>query len=443
MAKFRFTVRRIQAVKFPKERTRYYVYDESTPGLCLMLTSKGPQSFYVYRKIDGKPIRYRLAGFDEVTIEQARKLASDVLVKIAGGANLQKQRQAARIAAAGVPTLAALFNDYLENHAKVHLRKVSWTFYERMFKKYLAKLHNKPLVEITDQVVEKLHRTIGADHGHYQANRVLAMLSVMFRTCGKYHGLQKLWSPAAGIQRFDEHARDRILEPEELVKFWKALEGEENETLRDFFKIALFTGARKGNILAMRWDDVSIQRGEWKIPGQQTKNGQPLKIPLVPEAIEILKRRSDTPPYVFPGRNLTPKQLAEVRKLSAAGDSTRTIARNLGLSQSSVVRAIDLAYTVPPATHLQEPKFAWKRLLERAGITTRTTLHDLRRTWISAQIQAGASMAVVAASAGHKTTATTMKHYAIAGADDVRKSVGAGVAAILGTKPAAQEIKHG
>lgn len=55
---------------------------------------------------------------------------------------------------------------------------------------------------------------------------------------------------------------------------------------------------------------------------------------------------------------------------------------------------------------------------------------------VNAQIQAGASMAVVAASAGHKTTATTMKHYAIAGGDDVRKSVGAGVAAMMGKKVA-------
>ena len=83
---------------------------------------------------------------------------------------------------------------------------------------------------------------------------------------------------------------------------------------------------------------------------------------------------------------------------------------------------------------------AWRRLLIRAGIRERLTLHDVRRTWISAQIRAGASLPVVAASAGHKHISTTQKHYAIVGGDMVRNSVNAGIAAMLGT-PVAAEVK--
>ena len=87
--------------------------------------------------------------------------------------------------------------------------------------------------------------------------------------------------PHASIKKFREQSRDRFIQADELPHFWKALAEEQNETIRDYIIISLLTGARKSNVLSMRWDQINFERGEWRIP--ITKNNDPLVIPLLPK----------------------------------------------------------------------------------------------------------------------------------------------------------------
>ena len=57
-------------------------------------------------------------------------------------------------------------------------------------------------------------------------------------------------------QMFKEIRRDRFLSGEELARFFEALDLSESETFRDFLLLALFTGARRSNVLSMRWKDT-------------------------------------------------------------------------------------------------------------------------------------------------------------------------------------------
>lgn len=78
------------------------------------------------------------------------------------------------------------------------------------------------------------------------------------------------------------------------------LEEESNQTLKDFILISLYTGARKSNVLAMRWDNVSLSDRTWYIP--DTKNGEPHLLPLTPKAMQILESRNKqrNSEWVFP-----------------------------------------------------------------------------------------------------------------------------------------------
>ena len=55
-----------------------------------------------------------------------------------------------------------------------------------------------------------------------------------------------------GVKKFKEKSRDRFLHPDELPQFFESLNAEENDNIRDYVYISLFTGARKSNVLAMR-----------------------------------------------------------------------------------------------------------------------------------------------------------------------------------------------
>ncbi len=196
-----------------------------------------------------------------------------------------------------------------------------------------------------------------------------------------------LWelNPAIGIKRNKEKSRDRFIQGDELPRFFEAVAKEENEAIRDYVLISLLTGARRANVLAMRWQDINFERAEWRI--EETKNGTPQTVALSPEAVEILLNRkpSDNEVFVFPGSG--------------------------------------------KAGHLMEPKKGWKRILERAGIDN-LRIHDLRRTLGSWQAKTGASLAIIGKSLNHKNQNTTAI-YARLDLDPVRDSVNKATSAMM------------
>jgi integrase len=95
------------------------------------------------------------------------------------------------------------------------------------------------------------------------------------------------------VSFFQEPARDRFLQADELSRFFKALASEPNDTLRDFFYVCLLTGARRSNVQSMRWDEIDLKGSTWSIPGAKTKNGEHLRVHLAEPAKVILKRRQE------------------------------------------------------------------------------------------------------------------------------------------------------
>jgi integrase len=79
-------------------------------------------------------------------------------------------------------------------------------------------------------------------------------------------GLWKGLNPCLGIKRFKEHTRDRFLNGDELSRLFKALAQEPNGTVRDYFLVSLLTGARRSNVLSMRWNDIDFKEAVWRIP---------------------------------------------------------------------------------------------------------------------------------------------------------------------------------
>jgi integrase len=63
--------------------------------------------------------------------------------------------------------------------------------------------------------------------------------------------------------------RKRVSGKDEMPRFFKALAEEENHAARDYILMSLLTGARKSNVLAMRWEEVNFSLKEWHI--QETK----------------------------------------------------------------------------------------------------------------------------------------------------------------------------
>lgn len=373
-----FTKRALEALPSAPAGKRIDYHDTKTQGLTLRVSASGTKTFSFFRRIDGKLERVTLGKFPAVTVEQARAEAAKLNGQVAKGINPAEEKRSMRQEI----TLAEHFADYLERHAKPY--KKSWKSDDNNYRLYLADLGKRKLNSIKKADVQRLHARIGKDHGIYAANRTLATLRKVYAVA-----LDWGWegnNPCIGIKQFKEQSRDRFLQGDELPRFFASLAEEVNDTARDFFTLALLTGARRGNLLAMRWEQVNLERGIWRIP--ETKNGDPQNLPLIPEVVAILTQRQAQAqgPWVFPGNG------------SKSG-------------------------------HLEEPKTAWRRILKRAGLTD-LRIHDLRRSLGSWQAATGASLSVIGKSLNHRNVSTTAI-YARLSIDPVRESMEKATAAML------------
>lgn len=69
-------------------------------------------------------------------------------------------------------------------------------------------------------------------------------------------------------------------------------------------RLLLLTGARKGEVLAMRWASIDLTSGVWTKTLSNTKQKRLHRVPLNDAAVELLRglRAQTNGEYVFPGR---------------------------------------------------------------------------------------------------------------------------------------------
>ena len=159
--------------------------------------------------------------------------------------------------------------------------------------------------------IDRLHRRITNAGYSYRANRVIAMVSKMFSLAVRW-GMRET-NPTRGLERNREYGRRRYLSADELVRLTKALAEHPDKQAADVIRLLLLTGARRGEVLAMRWADVDLTEGTWSKPASSTKQREAHEVPLSAPARQLLSeireqqagKRHAVGEYVFPGNGGT------------------------------------------------------------------------------------------------------------------------------------------
>ncbi len=395
--RIRFTKTALFALALPKKGARATYYDTEVPKLAIRLTAAGARVFYVVKR-DGAVMSWvKLGAFPDMTPEGARKAAERILGDFAKGINPAKAKRAER----QKQTLGEAYEQYRVLHViprgiksadEIHAlwERCLGTLPDAPAKRHGRKRtkhnagfdwSNRKLDAIDNAAVRAMHAGIGKTHAT-MANRVVELLSSIYNRASEagYTGS----NPTDGIKPFKEAKRDRFIQAGELPRFFTALAADTSVDFKHFVLLSLLTGARRTNVLAMRWQDVDLESATWRIP--QTKNDDPQVVALVPEAVEILRERDPQDNgYVFPAHSAT-------------------------------------GYLTPP-------KKRWRALLERAQVAD-LRIHDLRRSLGSWQAISGASLAIIGKSLGHKSADATMI-YARLSLDPVRASLNTATTAML------------
>lgn len=365
MKKFAFTKKQIERLELPADGKRSLFYDAEVPGLAIMVSSTGSKTFYLVRRIKNSPgergntEKIALGKFPILTVEMARKEALKRLGEIATGGN---PAQALRNAKKDL-TFSELFSLYVEKYARHHTK--TWQDTVQNHDRYFQIWRSKKCAAIKRADVQAWVTKLGDEKGAHTANRSLDTFRAVLRWGVKQELIILNNDPCAGIDRFKTKPRERFILPgDEYDRFMKALLAEPNALLRDFFLLCLYTGARKTNVMSMRWSDVNLEMQTWRIP--DTKNNDSQTITLSSPAVALLSRRRDDADddaiWVFPSDSRT--------------------------------------------GHLVSPKSAWKRLLERAKIKD-LRIHDVRRTVGSYMAIQGVSPTIIGKALGHRSQQST------------------------------------
>ena len=390
--KRKLTKRTIDAIPSPAGGDRVVIHDTEVKGFSIRI-SRGARTFYLYRWIGGRPQRIRLGTYPELTPEAARRLAEKSNGEVAQGKDLAAERRRRRQPNRADPTLGELFDHALEQHWKPTCR--TWAEQKRLFEKYTPSgWKARRLSTIAKVDVLERHRVIGKENGVYTANRWRGVLHRLFEVAIEDFDFAG-GNAARKVKPFAEAERERFVTPEELPRLFDAIDAAEDVRIADFLRLALLTGARKGALLRMRYADVDLARAVWTIPASDSKNGAVVHVPLVAEAVEVIRARliaAGGREYVFPGRH--------------------------------------------GKGFLSDPTKPIGKVFTAAGLEG-VRLHDLRRTFGSWQAANGSSELLIGKSLGHRNTAAT-KVYARLTLDPVRQSVERATAAMRDVVQAAR-----
>ncbi len=386
----RFTKASIRSAPAPDAgRTRYYDADAS--GLVLAVTAAGSRAFYFYKRINGRPVEFRLGSIDEVTPDQARRKVAELNAGAMHGIDPRDERRVRRTSV----TLGEAFEVYIDQPAKrtgKPKRAATVATYRNQLEIYLAGWITRPLASIDPIDVRRLHARLGTESGTTTANRVLALLRAIF-TMARADLDYRAGDPTQGIRKYREEKRERFLMPDEVPAFLAALDAEDDHDrdAADMIRLALWSGARQRNVCACRWDQLALHRGTWTIPADEAKAGESITVHLSVPALDVLTRRQADgvdDDHVFPLR------------------------RRKGQTP-----------------HRTWPRTAWDRVLKRARLTDLRP-HDLRRTLGSWLASTGASTNVVGKAIGDRSESAA-RVYARLTDDPVREAINRAADAIL------------
>lgn len=342
-----------------------FIWDTALRGFGLKTTPTGSKIYILQYRINGQLRRYTIGKHGMWTPDSARKEAKNLLGQVAKDEDPAEKKQSDKT----YPTVKIFASKYLEEYAQVEKKPRSIQEDRRNLANHVIPAIGTRRIDLIGraEIQKKIHHPLRK--APIAANRVRSLLLTMFNLAEEWGDRPIDTNPIRRIKKYKEHKRQRRLSKEELVRLGAVLKkveqnGTHSPSVIGAIRLLLFTGARKDEILTLKWAYVDVQRANLHLPDSKTGEKD---IPLNPQALRVLRSLSRIigNPYVLPGQ----KRVSHLVNLDAP----------------------------------------WFQIRKEAKLED-VRIHDLRHTFASVGRDAGIDLTHIGGILGHTEIATTQRY---------------------------------
>ncbi len=341
--------------------------DKDLKGFFLEYRPSGTGTWYFKYKLPKSKVRYfRIGGTQDMGAVTAREYAYRVRAIIQSGGDPQQEMNNSMVPLTVEHFVIAKYIPHIQ------LKKRSWKLDKRVLEQYILPvfgsrlLHGIKRCEILSW--QNTLRTQGLQSN--SCNRMLSVIKTLFSVAVQWGILESMRNPCKGIRALSEKTpRTRYLNKEEMKRVLDVLQSMPHNKSALALQLLLYTGARKSEVLTARWENVHIQERTLTVP--LAKSGKSHHIPLSDEALEIINHlaKNRQGAWLFPG--------------------------------------------VSQERHLVSLYPAWNKIRKQLNLTD-VRIHDLRHSFASMLVTAGASLYEVQKILGHHSPKVTMRYAHLA-----------------------------
>ncbi|MDC5704581.1 site-specific integrase [Vibrio europaeus] len=392
----KITVSTIKGLRIEDRR----INDTEIHGFHARISLQGKVKYYFYYRVDGKQRNYLIGSGSVLSPNQARDRAKEVAGLVASGVEVHIDKRQLKTA----KTIKLTLGTYLEETYLPYLEslnpKTSRHAY-RVITSSFKSLLKKPLAEVNAWDIQKWvteRRKLGRSPAtiSYAVNR----LKSAFNRAVEWEWIESHNLKKVKLVR-EENTRVRYLSETEERTLMRSLRNRDEQIraqrrsgnrhrqersqrlyptfdnvrfvdyLEPLVITAINTGLRRGELLALKWDDVDFEQQYLSVRAQNAKAKKSRNIPLNDTVLEVLESwqlQNKKREYVFASRSDIP---------------------------------------------IKDIKKPWLRVLQEAKITD-FRFHDLRHHFASKLVMVGVDLNTVRELLGHSDLKMTLRYAHLA-----------------------------
>ncbi|MDM8344156.1 site-specific integrase [Pseudochrobactrum sp. sp1633] len=358
------------------------IFDDLVKGFGIRTTKSGSKIFIAQRRVAGKGLRVTIGRFPDISVLKARDEARKLLLDMSQGSDPRREIRSEEPEATPPLSFADAVERWLNLHVRTKLKPLTIRDYEKISDALKERFTGRSLESISKADALELHAAMSATKR--RANYYLTTLSTIC-AFNDHSGI------TAGIKRYRETQRERIMSPQELERVFVAIQKAEGDQkisvwIAGALRFAILTGARPAEITAIEWTHLDHDRQRVVLPDSKANRQRILYTNLAAWTVMTAMPRFGK--FVFAGR-----------------DKNKPMAR---LTNS------------------------WGDVRKLAGLDD-VRLYDARHTFASEAALAGHNLPMIGALLGHTVAATTQRyvHLTDAPASKASQDVGDRMAAAM------------